>query len=133
MDEKVENKVKSIVGLYNFYKHQMNTVERVGLLSMWIEASIDREEYEVAAGLQKELNNILNGEEEFHVISPSLLQKAQREELEKQIFESLNEKKEEPKKKLKFVNYWGSGTFELIRIGFKDFKFIVFNVGIEIK
>ena len=36
MNENVENKVKGIVGLYNFYKGQMNTVQRVGLLSLWV-------------------------------------------------------------------------------------------------
>ena len=79
------------------------------------------------------MNNILNGEEEFHVISPSLLQKVQKEELERQIFESLKNEEEKPKKKLKFVNYWGSNTFELLRISFKDFKFIILNLGFEIK
>ena len=132
MNEGVENKVKGIVGLYNFYKGQMNTVQRIGLLSLWIEVSIDREEYEVAAGLQKELDKILNGQEDFQAIPPSLLREIQKEEMEKTIIESL--KQEEPKKKkLKFVNYWGSGSFELFRIGFGDFKLILFNLGFELK
>jgi hypothetical protein len=130
MNEDVENKVKGILGLYNFYKYQMNTIQRIGLLSLWIEVSIDKEEYEVAAGLQKELEKITNGEEEFYNISPSAMITLQREEMEKTIKESL-EKIEPKKKKLKFVNYWGTGTFEVFRLVFGDFKFIFFNFGFE--
>lgn len=132
MNENVENKVKGILGLYGFYKHQMNTLQRIGLLSLWIEVSIEREEYEVAAGLQKELNKITNGEEEFYTISPSTLMDIQREEMERTIKESL-ENSQPIKKKLKFINYWGLGTFELFRISFGDFKFIFFNIGFELK
>jgi len=134
MNENTENKVKGIVGLYNFYKHQMNTLQRIGMLSLWIEASIDREEYEVAAGLQKELDKITNGEEEFHVISPSALINIQKEEMERTIKESLEKTPHVGyKKRLKFVNYWGSGTFEFFRLCFGDFKFIFFNLGFEMK
>jgi hypothetical protein len=132
MNENVENKVKCIVGLYNFYKYQMNTLQRIGLLSLWIEVSIEKEEYEVAAGLQKELDRITNGEEEFYTISPSIMMDIQKEEMERTIKESL-ENPQPTKKKLKFVNYWGSGNFELFRISFNDFKLIFFNLGFEIK
>ena len=134
MNENVENKVKGILGLYNFYKHQMNTLQRIGILSLWIEVSIEKEEYEVAAGLQKELDKITNGEEEFYAISPSALINIQREEMERAIKESLEKVPPvEHKKKLKFVNYWGSGTFEIFRLCFGDFKFIFFNLGFEMK
>ena len=132
MNENVENKVKCIVGLYNFYKYQMNTLQRIGLLSLWIEVSIEKEEYEVAAGLQKELDRITNGEEEFYTISPSIMMDIQKEEMERTIKESL-ENPQPTKKKLKFVNYWGSGNFELFRISCNDFKLIFFNLGFEIK
>lgn len=132
LNENVENKVKGIVGLYNFYKGQMNTVQRVGLLSLWVEVSITKEEYEVAAGLQKELDKIISGEEEFYAISPSVMVDIKEEEMKKTIKESL-EKPQPTKKKLKFVNYWGLGTFEIIRIGFGDFKFIFLNFGFEMK
>lgn len=132
MNENVENKVRGIVGLYNFYKYQMNTVQRIGLLTLWIETSIDKEEYEVAAGLQKELDKILNGQEEFQSIPPSLMGEIQKEEMEKTIIESLKQEGSK-KKKLKFVNYWGSDSFELFRIGFGDFKLILFNIGFEVK
>lgn len=130
MNENVENKVKGILGLYNFYKHQMNTIQRIGLLSLWIEVSIDKEEYEVAASLQKELNKITNGEEEFYNISPSAMITLQKEEMERTIKESL-EKPEPKKKKLKYINYWGTGTFEVFRLTFGDFKFVIFNIGLE--
>lgn len=134
MNENVENKVKGILGLYNFYKHQMNTLQRIGILSLWIEVSIEKEEYEVAAGLQKELDKITNGEEEFYAISPSALINIQKEEMERAIKESLEKTPPvEHKKKLKFVNYWGSGTFEIFRFCFGDFKFILFNLGFEMK
>ena len=134
MNENVENKVKGIVGLYNFYKSEMNTVQRVALLSLWIETSITKEEYEVAAGLQKELDKITNGEEEFYVISPSTLINTQREEMERTIKESLEKTSSvNVKKKLKFVNYWGSGTFEVFRLCFGNFKFVFFNLGFEMR
>lgn len=134
MNKDVENKVKSILGLYNFYKYQMNTVQRIGMLSLWIEVSIEKEEYEVAASLQKELNRITNGEEEFYMISPSEIINIQREEMERKIKESLEEERPvKVKKKLKFVNYWKTGTLELLRIGFNDFRFVIFNFGLEIK
>lgn len=133
MNENVENKVKGILGLYNFYKYQMNTVQRIGLLSLWIQVSIEREEYEVAAGLQKEIDKITNGEEEFYAISPSMIINIQKEEMEKKLTESLDNTPVKIKKKLKFVNYWGSGTFELFRITFRDFKFVIFNLGLEMK
>lgn len=133
MDENVVNKVKSILGLYSFYKHQMNTVQRIGILSLWIQVSIEREEYEVAAGLQKELDNITNGEEEFYTIPPSTMIDIQREEMERKIKESLEDSPVKIKKKLRFVNYWKLNTFELIRIVFNDFKFVIFNFGFEIK
>lgn len=132
MNEKIENKVKGILGLYNFYKYQMNTIQRIGLLSLWIEVSIEKEEYEVAASLQKEMDKIVSGEEEFHTISPSIMANIQKEEMEMAIKESL-EKPQPIKKKLKFVNYWGNGTFEIIRIGFGDFKFVFLNFGFEMK
>ena len=56
----------------------------------------------------------------------------QREEMERTIKESL-ENSQPIKKKLKFINYWGLGTFELFRISFGDFKFIFFNIGFELK
>lgn len=132
MNENVENKVKGILGLYNFYKHQMNTVQRIGILSLWIEVSIEREEYEVAAVLQKELDKITTGEEEFYVISPSMIN-IQREEMERKIKESLEDKPVKIVKKLKFVNYWKSGTLEVFRLGFNDFRFVIFNFGFELK
>ena len=110
----------------------MNTVQRVGLLSLWIEVSITKEEYEVAAGLQKELDKIISGEEEFYTMSPSVMVDIKEEEMKKTIKESLG-KPRPTKKKLKFVNYWGLGTFEIIRIGFGDFKFIFLNFGFEMK
>ena len=104
------------------------------MLSLWIETSITKEEYEVAAGLQKELDKITNGEEEFYVISPSTLINTQREEMEKTIKESLEKTSSvNVKKKLKFVNYWGSGTFEVFRLCFGNFKFIFFNLGFEMR
>lgn len=130
MNEDVENKVKGIITLYNIHKYDMNTVQRIALLTTWIEVSINKEEYEVAAGLKKELDKILNGEEEFRIISPSLEIKIQKEE-EKNIIDPLESEKKPEKKKLKFVNYWGSGQFDLIRIGFNNF--IIFNVGFVIK
>ena len=130
MNENGENKVRGIVGLYHYYKHQMNTVQRIGLLSLWIELSIDREEYEVAAGLQKELDKIVGGEEQFYAMSPSSMMELKKEEMENVIKESL-EKSEPSKKKLKLINYWGTGKFEVFRLSFGDFKLVIFNIGLE--
>ena len=37
------------------------------------------------------------------------------------------------KKKLKFVNYWGTGVFEVFRFCFGDFKFVILNLGLELR
>ena len=102
MNEEVENKVRGILGLYNFYKYKMNTVQRVALLTLWIEVCINKEEYEVAAGLQKELDKIISGEEEYFVISPSDMLELEKEEIERTINENL-EKSKISKKKIKFI------------------------------
>ena len=70
--------------------------------------------------------------EEFYTISPSIMMDIQKEEMERTIKESL-ENPQPTKKKLKFVNYWGSGNFELFRISFNDFKLIFFNLGFEMR
>jgi hypothetical protein len=116
MQEEIENKIKGIMGLYNFYKHDMNTVQRIGVLTLWIEQSIEKEEYEVTSTLQKELDRILNGEEEFFEIAPSIL----------------NKKVENPPKTgLKWVNYWKVKEFCLFDLSFKPFKFVFLNFGIK--
>lgn len=121
MKEEIESKVKGMVGLYNFYKYEMNTVQRIGLLTFWIDLCIQKEEYEVAAGLQKEMDKIINGEEDFYLLPPMVINEEEKKEVVL------------VKKKLKFVNYWGTGTYEFFRLSFRDFKFIIFNFGVEIK
>lgn len=132
MNEEVENKVRGILGLYNFYKYKMNTVQRVALLTLWIEVCINKEEYEVAAGLQKELDKIISGEEEYFVISPSDMLELEKEEIERTINENL-EKSKISKKKIKFINNWGLKKFELFSLSFNNFRFVFFNFGVELK
>ena len=124
MNEEVENKVRGILGLYNFYKYKMNTVQRVALLTLWIEVCINKEEYEVAAGLQKELDKIISGEEEYFVISPSDMLELEKEEIERTINENL-EKSKISKKKIKFINNWGLKKFELFSLSFNNFRFVL--------
>jgi hypothetical protein len=133
MNEEVENKVRGILGLYNFYKYKMNTVQRVALLTLWIEVCINKEEYEVAAGLQKELDRVINGEEEYYIISPSDMLELQKEEIEQTIMENLEANSKTVKKRLRFINCWGSKSFELFSLSFNNFRFVVFNFGIELK
>lgn len=132
MNEEVENKVRGILGLYNFYKYKMNTVQRVALLTLWIEVCINKEEYEVAAGLQKELDKIISGEEEYFVISPSDMLELEKEEIERTINENL-EKSKISKEKIKFINNWGLKKFELFSLSFNNFRFVFFNFGVELK
>lgn len=132
MNEEVENKVRGILGLYNFYKYKMNTVQRVALLTLWIEVCINKEEYEVAAGLQKELDKIISGEEEYFVISPSDMLELEKEEIERTINENL-EKSKISKKKIKFINNWGLKKFELFSLSLNNFRFVFFNFGVELK
>ena len=116
MQEEIENKIRGIIGLYNFYKYGMNTVQRIAILTLWIEQSIQKEEYEITAALQKELDRIINGEEEFFEIAPSIL----------------NKTVEKPQKKgLKWVNYWKIKEFCLFDLSFKPFKFVFLNFGIK--
>lgn len=142
MGDELNKKVKGIVGLYNFYKHQMTTPQRIALLTMWIEACEKKEEYEVAAALQKEMDRIINGEEDYILIPPTTplgtpnFMTPTTDEIKQRIVMSMEEGKPKTKKKklkLKWVNYWGSGKFILVRLSFGDFKFILFNIGIEMK
>jgi len=132
MNEEVENKVRGILGLYTFYKYKMNTVQRIALLTLWIEVCINKEEYEVAAGLQKELDRIVTGEEEYYLISPSDMLELEREEIERTINENL-EKSKIIKKKIKFINNWKHKKFELFSLSFNDFRIVFFNFGFESK
>ena len=136
----LENKIRGIIGLYSFYKHQLNTVQRVALLTTWVEVCVAKEEYEVADALQKELDKITNGEEEYYLIAPAvqnnLLGPAgfvapSMDEIKNRIAISMAEKPK--KKKLRWVNNWGTGSFTIFKLKFGDFKFIIFNVGVEMK
>jgi hypothetical protein len=135
MEKDVENKVKGIIGMYNFYKYQLNTVQRVGLLTLWIELCVKKEEYEVAAGLQKEMDKIVNGDEQYFIIAPSVMLDEEKEIMEKTITESLKDNFENKKKtkRLRFINYWGTNVFEFFRFSLNDFKLIIFNLGFEYK
>jgi hypothetical protein len=133
MSEEVENKVRGILGLYNFYKYKMNTIQRVALLTLWIDVCINKEEYEVAAGLQKELDKIISGEEEYFVISPSDMLELQKEEIEQTIVENLEINSKTVKKKLRFISNWGSKGFELFSLSFNSFRIVFFNFGFELK
>lgn len=133
MNEELESKIKGIVGLYNFYKYHMNTPQRVGLLTLWIEVSVSKEEYEVADVLQKELNKILDGEEEYFLTPPSNMSfiPTDTENIKDKIWEVMGKPKTEPKpeKKLRWINLWGTGEFKLIDISSNTF--IIFNMGIK--
>jgi len=138
----LEDRIRGIVGLYNFYKHQLNTVQRIALLTMWIEVCLDKEEYEVAGALKKALDKILNGEEEYHLVAPasqnSLIGPAgfnppSMDDIKQRIAISIMETPKEKKKKLKFVNYWGTGEFHVFKLSFGDFRLILFNLGLEMK
>ena len=136
MGEELNKKIKGIVGLYNFYKHQMTTPQRIALLTLWIESCEQKEEYEVAAALQKEMDKILNGEEDYVLIPPSTplgtpnFMAPTTDEIKMRIATSMEEP---PKKKLKFVNYWGTGKFKVFSLTFGDFEFIFLNVGWKMK
>ena len=138
MGEELDKKVKGIVGLYNFYKQQMTTPQRMALLTMWIEVCEKKEEYEIAAALQNEMNRIINGDEDYILIPPttplgvSNFTAPTSEEIKKRIVISMGSDVVK-KKKLRFVNYWGTGTFCVFKLVFGDFKFIFFNLGLEMK
>ena len=129
MDE-LENKIKGIVGLYTFYKHQLNTVQRVALLTMWIEVCVSKEEYEVANALQFELDKITSGREEYYLIAPAAqnnmlgntgFNPPSMDEIKSRIVISM-QKPTKKKKKLQWVNYWGLGSFHVFKLSFGDFK-----------
>jgi hypothetical protein len=136
----MENKIRGIIGLYSFYKHQLNTVQRVALLTTWVEVCVNKEEYEVANALQQQLDRITSGEEEYHLIAPAeqnnLLGPAgfiapTMNEIKNRIAISINEKPK--KKKLTWVNNWGTGSFTVFKLKFGDFRFILFNLGVEMR
>ena len=137
MGEEINKKVKGIVGLYSFYKHQMSTPQRIALLTLWIEVCEQKEEYEVAAALQLEMNKITSGEEDYVLVPPVTplgtpnFMAPTMDEMKRRIAVSM----EEPPKKRKpsFVNLWGTGKFVVFNLTFGDFKLILFNIGIEMK
>lgn len=136
MGEETNKKVKSIVGLYSFYKHQMSTPQRIALLTLWIEVCEQKEEYEVAAALQQEMNRITSGEEDYVLIPPVTplgtpnFMVPTMEEMKRKVIISMEESSK--KKKLNFVNLWGTGKFVVFNLTFGDFKFILFNIGVEV-
>lgn len=135
MSDLGNKKVKGIVGLYQFYKHQMTTPQRIALLTLWIEACEAKEEYEVAAALQKEMAKITNGEEDYVLIPPTTVlgspnfMTPSMDEMKRRVITSMEEQPK--KKKPSFVNLWGSGKFIVFNLTFGDFKLILFNLGIE--
>jgi hypothetical protein len=131
MKQDVSDKVRGIVGLYNFYKYHMNTPQRIAILTLWIEVSVSKEEYEVANALQKEMDKILNVDEEYFAYPPSTMTfvPPNTDNVKEKILDIIH--KERPKKKFKWINQWSSGTFELINISFNDTRFVLFNFGFE--
>jgi hypothetical protein len=51
-------KVELITTLFRAYQPMLNIVEQIALLTMWIEACIEKEEYEMAGALDKEMKYI---------------------------------------------------------------------------
>lgn len=109
----------------------MNTPQRIGLLTLWIEVSVNKEEYEVADALQKEMNKIINGEEEYFATSPSnmVFVPPNTDNMKEKILDIIGE--ENYKKRFKWVNQWNTNQFELINIKLFHLRFILFNIGFE--
>jgi hypothetical protein len=51
-------KVELITTLFKAYQPMLNIVEQIALLTMWIEACVEKEEYEMAGALTKVMNYI---------------------------------------------------------------------------
>ena len=130
MGKELEDRIRGIVGLYNFYKHQMNTPQRIAILTIWIEVCVSKEEYEVANALQMELDKVLTGEEEYILLPPSAQFHAPPiDELKSRIGASIIEKTP-PKPKVRFVNLSNTGSFTIFNLTFGiNFRFIFFNIG----
>ena len=62
-------KVGLILTLFRAYQPMLNIVEQIGLLTMWIEACVEREEYEMAGALTNEMKFI---QENPHMIPQRL-------------------------------------------------------------
>ena len=129
MNEELSSKVRGIVGLYNFYKFHMNTPQRIALLTLWIEVSVNKEEYEVADALQKEMNKIINGEEEYFVSPPSnmVFVPPDTYHVKEKILDIIE--KETPKRGFKWINLWKTDEFELLSIKLVNPRFVIFNLG----
>jgi hypothetical protein len=129
MGKELEDRIRGIVGLYNFYKHQMNTPQRIAILTLWIEVCVSKEEYEVANALQMELDKVLIGEEEYILLPPSAQFHAPSiDELKNRIGKSIVEIPLKPK--IRFVNLSNTGSFTVFNLTFGiNFRFIFFNIG----
>ena len=130
MGKELEDRIRGIVGLYNFYKHQMNTPQRIAILTLWIEICVSKEEYEVASTLQIELDKILTGEEEYVILPPSAqFQPPSLDEMKNKIGTSIVDKTPHTPK-IRFVNLSNTGSFTVFNLTFGiNFRFILFNVG----
>lgn len=131
MGKELEDRIRGIVGLYNFYKGQLNTPHRIALLTVWIEVCVNKEEYEVADALQKELDKMLSGEEEYVLLPPSVQFHAPSlDEIKNRIGNSISEKTPPPKPRIQFVDLSNTGSFTVFNLTFGiNFRFILFNIG----
>lgn len=53
-----KEKVDIILKIFRGYQPALNIVEQIALLTIWVETCINREEYEIAGALTKEIKNI---------------------------------------------------------------------------
>jgi hypothetical protein len=53
-----KEKVKLIISLFKVYQPTLNIPEQIALLTMWMESCIEKEEYEMAGALKKQMGEI---------------------------------------------------------------------------
>jgi hypothetical protein len=58
LDMSNKEKVDIILKIFRGYQPALNIVEQIALLTIWVETCINREEYEIAGALTKEIKNI---------------------------------------------------------------------------
>jgi hypothetical protein len=54
------DKIKFIETIFNHYKKELSIVEQIAILTIWEEVCVNKEEYEMANVIKKELYKIIS-------------------------------------------------------------------------
>jgi hypothetical protein len=56
----VENKIDFLLAIFKHHQPSLTITEQIALLTLWEEACVNEEEYEIAGAIKRELDKIIN-------------------------------------------------------------------------